>query len=60
MLKSTGVAHSNSKVMIHGGGTGFRFNQEGNQAVCRCGVKRVITINFDRKAVRCISYLRYV
>jgi len=42
----------NSEVLISGGGTGYRFNQEGNQVVYRCDVKRVTTINFDRKAVK--------
>lgn len=42
----------NSEVVINGGGTGYRFNQEGNQVTYRCDVKRVTTINFDRKVVR--------
>lgn len=42
----------NSEMLINGGGTGYRFNQEGNQVSYRCDVKRVTTINFDRKAVR--------
>lgn len=42
----------NSEVVINDGGTGYRFNQEGNQVTYRCDVKRVTTINFDRKAVR--------
>lgn len=42
----------NSEVLINGGGTGFRFNQEGNQVTYRCDVRRVTTINFDRKVVR--------
>lgn len=42
----------NSEVLINGGGTGYRFNQEGNQLTYRCDVKRVTTINFDRKVVR--------
>lgn len=41
-----------SEVVINGGGTGYRFNQEGNQVTYRCDVKRVTTINFDRKSVR--------
>ena len=40
-----------SEVVINGGGTGYRFNQEGNQVTYRCDVKRVTTINFDRKSV---------
>ena len=42
----------NSEVLINGGGTGYRFNQEGNQVTYRCDVNRVTTINFDRKVVR--------
>ena len=41
-----------SEVVINGGGTGYRFNQEGNQVSYRCDVKRVTTINFDRKVAR--------
>ena len=42
----------NSEVTISNGGTGYRFNQEGNQVSYRCDVKRVMTINFDRKVSR--------
>ena len=42
----------NAEVVINGGGTGYRFNQEGNQVTYRCDVKRVTTNNFDRKVVR--------
>lgn len=42
----------NSEVVINGGGTGYCFNQEGNQVTYRCDVRRVTIINFDRKAVR--------
>lgn len=42
----------NSEVMMPGGGTGYRFNQEGNQVPYRCDVKRVTTIHFDRKVIR--------
>ena len=34
------------------GGTGYRFNNEGNQVSYRCDVKRVVTINFDRNKIR--------
>ena len=33
-------------------GIGYCFNNEGNQISYRCDIKRVITINFDRNAVR--------
>lgn len=42
----------NSEVLVHGGGNGYRFNQDGNQVSYRCDVRRVTTINFDRKVVR--------
>ena len=41
-----------SEVLISNGGTGYRFNNEGNQVSYRCDVKRVTTINFDRKKIR--------
>ena len=36
---------------IVGGGTGYRFNAEGNQISYRCDVRRVTTINFNRNVV---------
>ena len=42
----------NSEELITGGGTGYRFNQEGNQVRYLCDVKRVKTINFDRNEIR--------
>ena len=41
-----------SEVLISHGGTGYRFNNEGNQVSYRCDVKRVTTINFDRNKIR--------
>lgn len=41
-----------SEEMIPSGGTGYRFNQEGNQVAYCCDLKRVTTINYDRTAVR--------
>lgn len=41
-----------SEVTIPGGGTGYRFNNEGNQVPFRCDVEKVTTINFDRNVVR--------
>ena len=41
-----------SEVLISNGGTGYRFNNEGNQVSYRCDVKRVTTINFDRNKIR--------
>ena len=42
----------NSEQTISNGGTGYRFNNEGNQVSYRCDVKRVTTINFDRNKIR--------
>ncbi len=42
----------NSESLITGGGTGYRFNAEGNQVAYRCDVKRVTTINFNRNIIR--------
>ena len=42
----------NSEQTITGGGTGYRFNAEGNQVAYRCDVKRVTTINYDRRVIR--------
>lgn len=41
-----------SEVTLPNGGTGYRFNAEGNQVIYKCPVRRVTTINFDRNAVR--------
>ena len=41
-----------TEVLIPNGGTGYRFNNEGNQVSYRCDVKRVTTINFDRNKIR--------
>ena len=41
-----------SEQTISNGGTGYRFNAEGNQTSYRCDVKRVTTINYDRKVIR--------
>ncbi|MBR2894503.1 MAG: hypothetical protein IKC03_02450 [Oscillospiraceae bacterium] len=46
------------EVIVANGGTGFRFNAEGNQVSYRCDVKRVTTINFDRNTVKkCLAEL---
>ncbi len=41
-----------SEQNITGGGTGYRFNADGNQVSYRCDVKRVTTINFDRNVIK--------
>ena len=40
-----------SEQTISNGGTGYRFNAEGNQISYRCDVRRVTTINYDRKVI---------
>ena len=42
----------NSEQTISNGGTGYRFNAEGNQISYRCDVRRVTTINYDRNVNR--------
>ena len=46
------AALRSSETLIANGGTGYRFNNEGNQVSYRCDVMRVITINFDRNKIR--------
>lgn len=41
-----------SEQTISNGGIGYRFNAEGNQISYRCDVRRVTTINYDRKVIR--------
>ena len=41
-----------SEVLTPGGGTGYRFNTDGNQVSYRCDVERITTINFDRNVIR--------
>ena len=41
-----------SEQIIVNGGTGYRFNAEGNQVTYRCEAKKVTTINYNRNAVR--------
>ena len=40
-----------SEQLLSGGGTGYRFNAEGNQISYCCDVRRVTTINYDRKVI---------
>ena len=42
----------NSEQTISNGGTGYRFNAEGNQISYRCDVRRVTTSNYDRNVIR--------
>lgn len=41
-----------SEQTVPHGGTGYRFNAEGNQVLYRCDVRRVTTINYDRNVIR--------
>lgn len=41
-----------SEKTIPGGGTGYRFNVEGNQVTYRCDVRKVTTTDFDRNLAR--------
>lgn len=41
-----------SEQTIANGGTGSRFNTDGNQVTYRCDVRRVTTINYDRNVIR--------
>ena len=43
-----------SEQLLSGGGTGYRFNAEGNQISYCCDVKRVTTINYDRKVIHAV------
>lgn len=46
------TAFRSDEKIISGGGTGYRFNNEGNQVTYRCDAKVVTTIDFDRNKVR--------
>ena len=50
LRRMTGIRSSERTVI--GGGRGYRFNAEGNQVAYTCDMKKVTTINFDRKLVR--------
>ena len=46
-----------SEQLLSGGGTGYRFNAEGNQISYCCDVKRVTTINYDKVIHAALSKL---
>lgn len=50
LREMTGIRSSERTVV--GGGRDYRFNAEGNQVAYTCDLKKVTTINFDRKLVR--------
>lgn len=41
-----------SEKIVPNGGSGYRFNSDGNQTTYTCDAKRVTTIHFDRNVVR--------
>ena len=41
-----------SEVTLSNGGTGYRFNADGNQVAYKCDVRRVTTIHYDRNVIR--------
>ena len=45
----------NSEKVIPGGGSGYRFNGDGNQVTYRCDAKQVVTIDFDRNKLRALA-----
>lgn len=45
----------NSEKIITDGGTGYRFNGEGNQVAYLCDAKQVVTIDFDRNKIRALA-----
>lgn len=50
---------SSSESLVPGGGTGYRFNAEGNQVTYRCDIRKVTTIIFDRNKVRKLAAKLY-
>ena len=49
------TALRNSEVVLANGGSGYRFNSDGNQVSYRCDAKRVTTINFNRNKIRSMA-----
>ena len=45
----------NSEKTIAGGGSGYRFNGDGNQVTYHCDARQVITIDFDRNKIRALA-----
>lgn len=46
------TAYRSGEKTVPGGGTGYRFNSDGNQVTYRCDAKVVTTIDFDRNKVK--------
>ena len=51
ILKRMADIRSSEHVLANGG-YGYKFNNDGDQVTYKCDVKKVVTINFDRNAVR--------
>ena len=51
ILKHMADIRSSEHVLANGG-YGYKFNNDGDQVTYKCDVKKVVTINFDRNAVR--------
>ena len=49
------TALRSSEKNIPGGGSGYRFNSDGNQVTYRCDARQVVTIDFDRNRVRALA-----
>ena len=45
----------NSEKTIPGGGSGYRFNSDGNQVAYCCDARQVVTIDFDRNKIRALA-----
>lgn len=45
----------NSEKTIPGGGSGYRFNGDGNQVTYRCDARQVVTIDFNRNKIRALA-----
>ena len=54
LFRHMGEIRSSETLYPHGG-TGYKFNAEGNQVSYRCDLKKVTTINFDRNKVRALA-----
>lgn len=46
------LSHKSGEEILSHAGTGYCMNVEGNQVQYRCDIKRVTTINFDRKRIQ--------
>lgn len=49
------TAFRSGEKIVPGGGTGYRFNGDGNQVTYRCDAKVVTTIDFDRNKIKGIT-----